>query len=63
MEKSSDSSSTNPKSENTRAGGADDTRAGGSDDSRNLTDSKGSPSEDKDNIPRGAPTDSRSGSR
>jgi hypothetical protein len=51
---------TSPTPDNTRAGGPDDTRAGGPDDTRGGGTHQGAPAEDQDNIPRGAPVDSRS---
>jgi hypothetical protein len=55
MEKSSDSSSTNPKPENTRAGGPDD--------SRTTKDGEKAPPKEQGDTPRGAPVDSRSSLR
>jgi hypothetical protein len=51
MEKSNDSSTTNPKPEDTRCGGPDDTREG--------KDCKETPLEEEVNVQRGAPVESR----
>lgn len=79
MGNSSGSGNADLKAENTRAGGADDsrtasqpgdanaaadeTRAGGPDDSRGEGGREGASPEERDNIPRGAPEDSRSATR
>jgi hypothetical protein len=46
--------------DNTRAGGPDNTRAGGPDNTRETGGTVETPPEEE-NIPRGAPTDTRSG--
>jgi hypothetical protein len=77
MENSSDSSNTNPKPDNTRAGGPDETRgaggrgsadatpdvtrAGGPDETR--AGGEGNQAQEQVNTPRGAPSDSRSAPR
>lgn len=55
MKKSDDSSTTNPKPENTRCGGPDDTR--------NASDCKEAPPEEPNNVTREAPEQSRPSSR
>ncbi|MFL6255022.1 MAG: hypothetical protein ACJ74T_08355 [Pyrinomonadaceae bacterium] len=79
MEKSNDSSDAGFKPENARAGGPDETRmvgrsvdtvtppnetrAGGPDETRGEAEPQPAPSQEQDNIPRGAPVDSRSSTR
>lgn len=63
MEENSDTVNTGPEPDATRAGGPDFTRAGGPDSARTDAEREEAPPEDQDNIPRGAPVDTRSGSR
>jgi hypothetical protein len=63
MEENNDAVNTGPKLDNTRAGGPDFSRTGGPDSTSTDAERKEAPLEDQDNIPRGAPADSGSGSR
>jgi len=70
MGKNMSSSVGDPKSETTRAGGPDDSRAGGPDDSRaggpddsRKADTDAGAQPEEENIPRGAPEQTRSGPR
>jgi hypothetical protein len=79
MGNSSESGNADLKPEATRAGGPDDARtagervdtnpipddarAGGPDDARGTDDLAGASREERDNVPRGAPVDSRSATR
>ena len=63
MEEKSDAVNTGPEPEANRAGGPDFSRTGGPDSAETDAERKEAPPKDQDNIPRGAPVDSRSSSR